>query len=69
MINTVGYRESERAIQLGTLFNVDEALKIKLIDEICAPNILLEKAEEQMQIWCKIPSKTLVAILFKFFIS
>ena len=55
-VNTIGYRESEKALQLGLLYSPEEALKIKLIDEICAPQDLLAKAEQQMIAWSKIPS-------------
>jgi len=55
-VNTIGYRESEKALQLGLLYSPEEALKIKLIDEICAPQDLLAKAEQQMIAWSKIPT-------------
>ena len=54
-INTVGHREAERALQLGLLYTPEEALKIKLIDEIAEPSTLMLRAEEEMQNWCKIP--------------
>lgn len=56
MVNTIGNRNAERAIQLGLVFSPEEALKINMIDEICAKSDVLAKAEEQMQKWCKIPS-------------
>lgn len=68
-INTIGYRESEKALQLGLLYSPEEAIKIKLIDEICAPNDLLAKAEEQMLIWSKIPSKKNITESNAFFSS
>ena len=57
MVKTCGYRESEKALQLGRLFKPDEALKIHLIDEIVEPNLLLEKAENEIVQWLRIPSK------------
>jgi 3,2-trans-enoyl-CoA isomerase len=57
MIKTCGYRESEKALQLGRLFKPDEALKIHLIDEIVEQNLLLEKAENEIVQWLRIPSK------------
>ena len=54
-INTVGHREAERALQLGLLYTPEEALKIKLVDEIAEPSTLMLRAEEEMQNWCKIP--------------
>jgi len=61
MTRTIGYRESEKALQIGLLFSPEEALKTNLIDEICAPNELLSKAEIQIQKWLKIPSNHLVS--------
>jgi len=51
----VGHREAERALQLGLLYTPEEALKIKLVDEIAEPATLMLRAEEEMQKWCKIP--------------
>ena len=34
MVNTVGQRQTELALQLGTLFNTPQALKIGMIDEM-----------------------------------
>ncbi len=57
MINTIGLRQSEKALQIGKIFTPKEALKIDLIDELADPKHLIEKAEEQMKIWLKIPGK------------
>lgn len=56
MINTIGFRESELALQLGKLYTAEEALAVNLVDEIVEQKDLLLKAEEQMVKWCKIPS-------------
>lgn len=56
MLRLVGNRETERAIQLGLLFTPEQALKVKLIDEICEPEDLLSKAEQHMKMWLKIPT-------------
>lgn len=55
MVNTVGHRETELALQLGKLYSAEEALKVGLVDEVCNLNEVLPKAKEQMAIWCKIP--------------
>ncbi|XP_065578845.1 enoyl-CoA delta isomerase 1, mitochondrial-like [Artemia franciscana] len=34
MINTIGYRQAELALELGTLFTTEDALKIGLVDEM-----------------------------------
>jgi 3,2-trans-enoyl-CoA isomerase len=56
MINTIGFRKSEKSLQLGKMYLPEEALSIGLVDEIIDPINLLAKAEEEMQKWCKIPS-------------
>lgn len=55
MVNTVGHRETELALQLGKLYSAEEALKVGLVDEVGNLNEVLPKAQEQMAIWCKIP--------------
>ena len=55
MVNTVGHRETELALQLGKLYSAEEALKVGLVDEICNINDVLPRAQEQMAIWRKIP--------------
>ena len=57
MINTIGNRESEKALQLGKMYSIEEALKVNLIDEAAEPKDLMQKADEQMQQWLKIPGK------------
>ena len=34
MLNTVGQRQTELALQLGTLFTADQALSIGLVDKV-----------------------------------
>ena len=63
MINTIGFRESEKALQLGKLYSPEEALAVNLVDEIVESSDVLLKAEEQMQLWCKIPSLTYFTLL------
>lgn len=56
MINTIGYRETEKALQLGSLYSPEEALAVHLVDEIVDPKDLMAKAEAQMAKWCAIPT-------------
>jgi 3,2-trans-enoyl-CoA isomerase len=56
-INTIGNREAEKALQLGTLFTPEQALDIKLVDEIVEPKDVLAVAEQEMSKWLKIPGK------------
>ena len=64
MINTIGFRETEKALQLGKLYSTQEALDIKLVDEVVPPETLLQKAEEQMAIWLKIPGKFYITLTY-----
>ena len=64
MINTIGFRESEKALQLGKLYSAEEALAINLVDEIVDPQHLLAKAEEQMLQWIRIPGKLSLNLIF-----
>ena len=54
-VNTIGYREAEKALQLGQLYSPEEALSVNLVNEVVEPANLLARAEEEMQKWCKIP--------------
>ncbi|CAG0904019.1 unnamed protein product [Cyprideis torosa] len=50
-------RETERALQLGTLFDANEALEIGLVDEIVQSNEEgLERAQEVLKEYMKVPS-------------
>ena len=52
----------EIALQLGTMYSGEEALKLRLVDELVDQKDLMSKCVEQMKKWIKIPSKrTLVA--------
>ena len=66
MANTVGHRETEMALQLGKLYSADEALAVKLVDELAEPQDVLARAQEQMAKWVKIPRKKLNIIIHKF---
>ena len=58
MINTIGFRHAEKALQLGLLFNPEEALNIKLVDEVVEKDELISKAEDKIKEWLSIPSKS-----------
>ncbi len=61
MLNTIGERQCEKALQLGKIFQPKEALKIRLVDELVNSNEeLLKSAENQIKKWIKIPSNFLV---------
>jgi 3,2-trans-enoyl-CoA isomerase len=56
MLNTIGHRETEKALQLGKLYSAEEALSVNLVDELADPDKLLQQAEEQMKKWLQIPT-------------
>ena len=56
MVNTIGHRQTELASQLGKKFSPQEALNVKLVDEIVPQKSVLEVAENHMKMWCQIPS-------------
>ena len=57
MVNVIGQRESERALQLGHLYSGEEALKVGLIDELVAPAEMEERVQMQLKQWLKVPPK------------
>lgn len=58
MINTIGYRETERALQTGRVFTPKTALDIGLVDElVSSPEELMTRANERVQAWTRIPGK------------
>lgn len=58
MINTIGYRETERALQTARIFTPKQALELGLVDELVAtPDELLARAKERMKEWTRIPGR------------
>lgn len=56
MINTIGQRQAELALNIGKIFSPQQALRIRLVDELCPKDSLMSEAENRMKEWCKIPS-------------
>lgn len=55
-ISCIGHREAEKALYLGTLYPVDEALKIGLIDEKIAPTEnIVDRAAEIAEGYLEVP--------------
>ena len=54
MLNTVGHRETERALQLGHLYGADEALRVGLVDRLCPEDQVVKEAEEEMSRWLRV---------------
>ena len=57
MVNVIGQREAERALQLGHLYSGEEALKVGLIDELVAPADMEERVQLQLAQWLRVPPK------------
>uniref|UniRef100_A0A672G5S5 Enoyl-CoA delta isomerase 1, mitochondrial n=1 Tax=Salarias fasciatus TaxID=181472 RepID=A0A672G5S5_SALFA len=55
MVNTVGHRHTEMALELGLLYNPSEALKIGLVDQLVPEDQVLSTAEKTMAKWFAIP--------------
>jgi 3,2-trans-enoyl-CoA isomerase len=55
MRNVIGHRESERALQLGTMFTPAEALKIGLVDNVVNETETVETARLELLKWLKVP--------------
>lgn len=52
---TVGQRVAESALQLGTLYNPQQALRIGLIDEVAEAADVQTRAAEEAQKWSRMP--------------
>merc|ERR1711976_89868 len=48
MVNTVGHRETERALQLGLLYSAEEAKKVGLVDQLVPQEQVMEAATAQI---------------------
>ncbi|XP_072167652.1 enoyl-CoA delta isomerase 1, mitochondrial-like [Diadema setosum] len=51
---TVGHRQAERAMQLGTIYNAEEALRIGMVDEAVDEDKLMDSVREEMGRFLKI---------------
>ena len=60
MLNTVGHRETERALQLGHLYRAEEALKVGLVDRLCPEDQVVKEAEEEMSRWLRVNGQYLL---------
>lgn len=53
--NVIGQRQTEKALQLGTLFSCDDALRVGLVDEVVSESETLDAARRQLASWNKVP--------------
>jgi 3,2-trans-enoyl-CoA isomerase len=59
-IDTIGHRQAELTMSLGTLFSTQEALEIGLVDEVVADNVV-DIAKQRAMDWVRIPPQARVA--------
>ncbi|XP_007937858.1 enoyl-CoA delta isomerase 1, mitochondrial [Orycteropus afer afer] len=55
MVNTIGHRATERALQLGLLFTPAEALQVGLVDQVVPEDQVQSTALSVMSQWLAIP--------------
>ncbi|XP_030590728.1 enoyl-CoA delta isomerase 1, mitochondrial-like [Archocentrus centrarchus] len=55
LMNTVGHRTTEMALELGLLYSPAEALKIGMVDQLVPEDQVLTTATEAMTKWLAIP--------------
>jgi 3,2-trans-enoyl-CoA isomerase len=61
LVDTVGRRNAELSLALGTLYSPEEALKIGLVDLVVPQDQVEAKASEAALQWAKIPAQARVA--------
>jgi 3,2-trans-enoyl-CoA isomerase len=61
MVDTIGRRQAELSLALGTLYSPEEALKIGLVDLVVPQDQVEAKASEAALQWAKIPAQARVA--------
>lgn len=55
MVNTVGHRTTELALQLGQLYSPADALEIGLVDKLVPEDQVIAMATQTMTKWLAIP--------------
>ena len=58
MIDLIGVRQADKALQLGSLFTPDDAVRLGLVDHVVDEDKLMESAQSEMKKWLKIPGTT-----------
>lgn len=62
-VNAVGFRRADHSLKLGKMFTPEEALKLNLVNDLVdSPAELMEKAEQEMEKWLKVPGMFLLII-------
>ncbi|CAH1273111.1 ECI1 [Branchiostoma lanceolatum] len=56
MLNTIGHRETEKALQLGALYSAQQALSIGLVDKVVPLAEVMPTVEGELKNWLQIPA-------------
>lgn len=57
LVNTIGHRSAERALQLGLLFPPAEALRVGMVDQVVPEDQVQSTARSVMAQWLDIPGE------------
>lgn len=61
MVNTIGHRAAERALQLGMLFPPTEALQVGIVDQVVPEDQVHSTALKVMAQWLAIPGEGMLS--------
>ena len=59
MVDVVGQRKASLSIQKGVRYSTKEALRIGLVDELCPPDQLLNRARQEVTKWLAVPGESI----------
>lgn len=62
MVNTIGLRETELALQMGKLYSPQEALSVGLVDQVSALDEVPAAVTATMKQWLKVPGDDNVSL-------
>lgn len=57
LVNTIGHRAAERALQLGLLFPPAEALQVGIVDQVVPEDQVQSTARSVMAQWLAVPGE------------
>ncbi|XP_078610372.1 enoyl-CoA delta isomerase 1, mitochondrial-like [Branchiostoma floridae x Branchiostoma japonicum] len=55
MLNTIGHRETEKALQLGAMYSAQQALSIGLVDKVVPLAEVMPTVQGELKNWLQIP--------------
>ena len=62
MVNTIGHRETEIALQTGAMYTSKQALNIGLVDQLAPVEDLPAVCHQHALNWAKVPGLYLIAL-------